>query len=138
MQNAGTVAEKNLARLGKSNGQPEAQDSEAAITVWQALGQMFGSAFLSSYGPRPPMLWEQAIRRLTDHELQRGMKALAEEGRKFPPNLTEFVSACKTLPPTRFLGVEDKTDYKQIAAQRSTPEHAAEQIAKIRKNLGRA
>ncbi len=127
--------EKTLAQLTKLGPQPEAEDSEKAVWVWQALAEMFGRVFINSYGTVPPTTWEQAIRRLTDDQLRRGLTAIADEGRKFPPNLSEFVSACQTIPERRFNGVIDKTDYKRLKRDRSKPEVAASWIEKIKKSL---
>ncbi len=100
--------------------------------MWQALAEMFGRVFVASYGSVPPTTWEQAIHRLSNDQISRGLAAIADDGRKFPPNLSEFVSACQTIPERRFNGVEDKTDYKRLKRDRSTPEFAAAQIAKMR------
>jgi len=67
--------------------------------------QMFGTAFSSAYGDSPTPIWLSAITGLSDAECAEGFQRLATEGREYPPNLTQFVAACR--PPKgspRFLG----------------------------------
>jgi len=111
---------------------PEAEDSEDAVWVWQALAEMYGRSFVTSYGKEPPTTWTQAINRLSHEQLRRGLASIGNENRKFPPNLSEFVSACKTMPDRAMNGVESKTDYKLLARDRSKPEVAKKWIEKIK------
>jgi hypothetical protein len=143
MQNAGTVAAKNLAHLSESSGQQEALDTEKAILVWHTLAEIFGSSFVSQHGESPTPIWKAKIDELTRDEIATGFKRLGELAQQkvdrgepvFPPDLYSFQAACRYIPPVRFLGVEDKNDYKLIRQQRSTPEKAASEIEKIRANL---
>jgi len=98
---------------------------------------MYGSAFLSSYGETPPTVWEQAIIRLTHEQIGKGLATLGNENRKFPPNLSEFVHACTTILERRSNGVEDRTDYKLLRRQRSTPEFARKWIDKMKRGRER-
>lgn len=76
------------------------------MKVWAQLGEMFGKAFYREHGDEPTTLWQQAISRLTDAQLSRGLANLANDGLEFPANLPQFVAACKKLPPVRHLGVK--------------------------------
>lgn len=56
---------------------------------------MFSKAFLRENGDEPPSLWKQAIWKLTDDEIINGLANLANDDLSFPPNLSQFVSACR-------------------------------------------
>ena len=47
------------------------------------------------HGETPGRLWVEAINRLSDDEVKRGLMNLASDGLAFPPNLGQFVAACK-------------------------------------------
>lgn len=81
------------------------QDSARASKVWVQLGEMFGRAFYREMGNEPPSLWVSFIEHLSDEAICRGLKNLADEDFKFPPNLSQFKSACGRVPPRRFNGV---------------------------------
>lgn len=80
-------------------------DSTRALKVWAQLAEMFGKAFYREHGDEPAALWQQAISRLSDTQLVRGLANIANDGLEFPPNLPQFLAACKRLPPVRHLGV---------------------------------
>lgn len=71
------------------------------MQVWVQLAEMYGKAMYRDHGTEPPPLWLEAIDRLTDQELWRGLTNLAEEALPFPPNLGQFVAACKHIPEGR-------------------------------------
>jgi len=75
------------------------------MKAWVALAEMFGKAFYREMGTEPPPTWVNTIARLTDDQLVRGLKNLAEDNLSFPPNISQFVSACGRTPPRRFNGV---------------------------------
>lgn len=56
---------------------------------------MFGKAFLRESGREPTTLWKQAIWRLTDKQIANGLANLGNDGLTYPPNLSQFVEACK-------------------------------------------
>lgn len=66
---------------------------------------MFGNSFLNQFGARPPSVWVAQVEKLSDEELRRGLQNIADTEDRFSPNLTQFVAACKRLPPVRYLGV---------------------------------
>jgi hypothetical protein len=85
--------------------------SKRAEKVWTALAEMFGNTFFMQFGESPPSVWLAQIEQLTDNDVRRGLKNIAESDSRFAPNLSQFVAACKRLPPVRQLGVpavEDK------------------------------
>ena len=59
---------------------------------------MFGNAFLRENGDEPPKLWMTAIWRLTDAQIATGLADLGNQGLSFPPNLSQFIKACKKPP----------------------------------------
>lgn len=71
------------------------------MLVWVQLAEVYGKALYREHGSEPPMLWLQAIERLTDEELRRGLKNLAEDALAYPANLGQFVEACKYIPEGR-------------------------------------
>jgi hypothetical protein len=71
------------------------------MLVWVQLAEIYGKALYREHGSEPSMLWKQAIERLTDQELQRGLKNLAVQALAYPANLGQFVEACKHIPEGR-------------------------------------
>ena len=87
------------------------QESKRAAKVWTAMAEMFGNSFFMQFGESPPSVWMAQVEKLSDDEVRRGLTNIAEADMRFPPNLTQFIAACKRLPPVRQLGVpqiEDK------------------------------
>ena len=79
-------------------GEPEtrsAPDSTRPDKVWLQLADLFGNAHYREHGESPGPLWKEAIWKLTDVELARGLNNLAGQELKFPVNLPQFVTACK-------------------------------------------
>jgi hypothetical protein len=62
---------------------------------------MFGNAFLRENGDEPPMLWKQAVWRLTDNQIKAGLANIGNDGLTFPPNLSQFVMACNKPAPKK-------------------------------------
>lgn len=98
-------------------------DSTRALKVWVQLAEMFGKAFYRENGDTPQKLWTQAIGRLTDDQLKHGLANLGNDGLAYPPNLSQFVVACKkpktaghwdALPPPK----EDREAEAEKAWQR--------------------
>ena len=75
-----------------------AQDSTRPLKVWSQLAEMFGNAFLRENGDEPPKLWIQAVDRLTNAQIATGLADLGNQGLSFPPNLSQFIAACKKPP----------------------------------------
>ena len=90
------------------------QDSTRVMKVWVSLAEMFSKAFYRENGDAPPMLWQQAVWKLTDDEIRAGLANLGNDDLKFPPNLSMFVSACKRPPPRKHwvktTAIEDKRE----------------------------
>ncbi len=137
MRKIGAVAENALVRSKEFSRQPEAQDSESAIWVWQALTEMFGTPFLSSFGETPPTSWALAISRLTNDQIKRGLTNLGNDARSFPPNLSEFVDACKRLPERRFNGVLPSPEAEKLLLhrKRASPEVVGRWIDKMKRGV---
>lgn len=80
-------------------GRPSTKSSEGfgerANRVWASLTAVFGDRFSREFGSEPSAEWAAAVAGLRDIEITNGLKRLAEEGRAHPPNLSEFVAACR-------------------------------------------
>ncbi|MEL6300280.1 MAG: hypothetical protein AAFV47_09230 [Pseudomonadota bacterium] len=66
--------------------------------------RIYGKAFIREHGSEPNPAWVQAISRLGDQQIRRGLANLANQALAFPPNLGQFVAAAKTPPPQHMLG----------------------------------
>jgi hypothetical protein len=90
------------------------QDLTRPSKVWVQLAEMFGNGFLRENGDEPPTLWTQAVWRLTDAQITAGLANLGNEGLGFPPNLSQFVQACKRPAPRKewikSTAIEDKRE----------------------------
>ena len=71
------------------------------MLVWVQLAEIYGKALYREYGSEPPMLWKKAIEQLSDDQIERGLKNLAEDALAFPANLGQFVEACVRIPEGR-------------------------------------
>jgi len=80
-------------------------DLARASKVWAQLAELFGKSFYREHGEVPSNLWVQAVNKLSDQQIARGLANLANDNLEFPANLSQFVAACKRLPPVRTLGV---------------------------------
>jgi hypothetical protein len=73
--------------------------------------EIYGNAFTASYGDTPGEIWMAAIADLSEAELGRGFTTLSKQEREFPPNLTQFVAACRPpISSPRFLGTPTTPD----------------------------
>ncbi len=88
-------------------------DCDRAQKVWVQMAELFGKAFYRENGNSPSNLWVQAISRLQDYEIVRGLVNLANDNIQFPANLSQFVSACKRTAPVRQLGVKYLEDNRE-------------------------
>lgn len=108
------------------------EDSEARVNrVWASLMATFGDRFSREFGAEPSPEWVGAISRLEDHEIIKGLRNLAEDGRAHPPNLSEFVAACRRLELPRYLGVPTTPEALRLAA----PPRCVRDINELRKAL---
>ena len=73
-------------------------DSTRTNRVWAQLVDMFGNGWYREHGDDPGTLWSQAIWSLTDDQIKCGLVNLGNDDIAFPPNLSQFVSACKRKP----------------------------------------
>ena len=87
--------------MQNSQRSEKGQDSTRPEKVWVQLAEMFGNAFLRESGDNPPTLWKHAVYRLTDKQISDGLANLGNEGLTYPPNLSQFVAACKKPAPRK-------------------------------------
>lgn len=95
--------------MGESKAEP---DLIRPNRVWAQLGEIFGKSFYREFGEVPPRLWVVAVNRLSDDEIKRGLANIAADALVFPPNLSQFMSACRRLPAVRHLGVPQLEDQR--------------------------
>ena len=98
--------------MQSSQDSGKGQDSTRPEKVWVQLAEMFGNAFMRENGDTPTTLWKQAVWRLTNKQISAGLANLGNEGLAFPPNLSQFVAACKRPAPkkewVKSTAIEDK------------------------------
>lgn len=61
---------------------------------------MYGSRITRDFGESVPEPWQSAIRKLTDVEIQRGLRRLTLGGSGSTPTLPQFVKACREIGTT--------------------------------------
>ena len=98
-----------------SQGSAKKPESARAVKVWTAMAEMFGNTFLNQFGEDPPSVWMAQIERLGDNEVRNGLNNIAAANLAFPPNLSQFIAACKKPKPEK-AGYWDAP--KQIEDQR--------------------
>jgi hypothetical protein len=96
--------------------------------VWESMRLLYGASFGQTYGTDPNPLWVEAIGELTNEQCGDGFRRLRSEPRKFPPNLTEFIAACKPKDAgVRYLGVP-MTEEERAALYLPRPDVPREKI----------
>ena len=89
------ISQKDLRTFKPETERP--RGSNRPMLVWVSLADLFGRAFHREHGENPGTLWQEAIWKLTDKEISRGLTNLAEDGLEFPPNYSQFVAACRKI-----------------------------------------
>ena len=56
---------------------------------------MYGTLWTNSQGEEPNETWAIGIGQLVNHEIGRGLTALKDGGKPFPPTLPEFMALCR-------------------------------------------
>ena len=89
----------NLPSIGsKPQQERTATTSGKAERVWTALTEIFGDGFTRNHGAEPQSIWRYKIDSLNDRQIRYGLNDLAEGGRRYAPNLSEFVKLCRSAP----------------------------------------
>lgn len=66
--------------------------------IWRRLVGLFGGdSVRRKYGDTPPDEWAAMIPRMSDYDLERGLRRLVHSGRGHVPSLPEFVRLCKAV-----------------------------------------
>lgn len=117
------------------SNEPQAETgSDKADRVWQALAQMYGNTFVSSYGERPPDVWRWALERTSEEAIRRGLATCAQTDSDFAPSLPKFLEYCNPKPAgVRFLGTPETK--KALEEPRASFEFAQSIIRKMRDRL---
>lgn len=97
------------------------------------MKQLYGTAFVTVYGPTPSPVWEAKIAELTDAECAAGLSRLAEQKREFPANLTEFFDACRPKSAPRFLGRPVDLNRLRLPRPKANPEVVKAHLESMRK-----
>jgi hypothetical protein len=65
-------------------------------TLWLQLTDIYGMRFINLYGEKDSGVWFQALRDLTEEEIERGLHAMFRDERfeTWPPNCTQFRHLC--------------------------------------------
>jgi hypothetical protein len=104
------------------------------------MAELFGPKFLDDFGEAPTRMWITAVASLSDEQIQRGFGRMIEAGRKWAPNIPEFVAECRRTEPVRYLGVPLTNE--QLKNLLPPPERQAPvptrdfYLAKMRRTLG--
>lgn len=124
----------DLAPLSASERPLEDERSDYPRRVWQALTEMYGSAFTAAYGEIPPTLWVDEIMSLSGEQIADGLRRLRRQKRSYPPNLTEFSDACRPQTPgPRYLGrPTTMAQDRQLRGPRANPAHVRKCIENMR------
>lgn len=81
------------------NRSPSSQTADArASAVWTRFVGLFGGdAVRRRFGDSAPAEWVAIIAKLTDYDLERGMRRLVYSGRAHMPSLPEFLRLCRVV-----------------------------------------
>lgn len=72
--------------------------NDRADALWRRLAGMFGAETLArKFGETPPDEWRISLSRLTDSELQKGLRRLTTSGKGHVPTLPEFLRMCREV-----------------------------------------
>ncbi|MEI6747108.1 MAG: hypothetical protein WCL34_14180 [Methylococcaceae bacterium] len=65
-----------------------------AVYVWDALSQIYGSAFVNQFGEKPSAFWSVKLAELTPVAIKNGLELCQRSGSPFAPNLPQFLAYC--------------------------------------------
>jgi hypothetical protein len=65
-----------------------------ALAVWSAMTQAFGRRWVTEMGDEPHGLWIEALRKVPEDQVRRGIDRLATFASPFMPTLGQFVELC--------------------------------------------
>lgn len=130
---------KTIARQQESSGQstkPEQRKQvESSITndhirlFWKRMTMIYGHKWASSYGELDDGTWAAGLADLELEDIRRGIEAVRDSGKEWPPSLPEFRDMCKK-PATPFDGV-----YKRLPKPQVDPELVEEYIREMREKI---
>lgn len=76
----------------------ERQDKSPAHTVWSAMTQMYGDAWVKKHGEEPTEIWRKLLSTMSEEQIKKGLRATFDSGNEFPPSLPRFAEYCKGAP----------------------------------------
>ncbi len=108
-------------RQTKPDAEPsaEARAELVSVTLWQRLGEMFGSGFYSQYGDvdgSGRQTWKRALAQYSDAQIKRGLEHCLEWTGRFPPNLAQFSRLCLT----ERIGYHQPANLKRLEVKRAS------------------
>lgn len=120
------------------------EQAQQVVEAWSRFVEIYADLWTKDHGEQPPpmptdgsapSLWLLTLANLTPEELARGFKALIEQGKRYPPSLSEFYALCRPKPAgVRYLG--RPIDRRKLLAPRvASPEVRERCLAEIRKTL---
>lgn len=83
------VEDKPATTRVQENGQ-----QSQAHTVWSAMTQMYGSAWVNKHGETPSPVWVSQLKNIGNDRIKRGLRRTLESKSEFCPSLPKFVEYC--------------------------------------------
>lgn len=99
-----------------------------ADTVWSAMTQMYGEAWIKKHGESPTEIWKKLLAGMTETQIKRGLRATFESGNEFPPGLPKFAEYCK--------GGAQLPEHRMLPKPKGDPEKAMAAIEEMKRILG--
>ena len=124
-----------------SIAQPPAY-SDKTRQFWAAMGDIYGTQWINSFGDKPKPMWIAEIERLTAQEISFGIEQCKRSGSPFIPNLPQFLALCD---PYSSYTAEQRAFYartqggnepKELPKPPPNPEIKRAALAEIKSTLG--
>ena len=101
-----------------------------AHTVWSAMTQMYGSAWISKHGENPSPVWVSQLKNMGEDRIKRGLRKTLDSKSEFPPSLPRFVEYCALT-----FGEECQINQPKLPKPESNPQKALEAIEEMKRIL---
>ena len=119
------VEDKPATARVQDNGQ-----QSQAHTVWSAMTQMYGTAWINKHGENPSPVWVSQLKHMGDDRIKRGLRRTLESKSEFAPSLPKFVEYCALT-----FGEECQINQPQLPKPECNPEKAIEAIEEMKRIL---
>ena len=124
--------------LESKNGSGSAQQDQSVMDLlWLRMSEMYGSQWVTTYGPSPTDSWARVLSGFTTDDIRRGLEAVVENGAPFPPNAPEFRKLCMkpSISPTG-INANAYLEYSSTLSRVSSKETASAYMSVMRHCLG--